>query len=81
MSSEALIAEARDIASGRWRPQGADLREVAEELADALEAAGRDKREAQAEAWAEGFDAGHYTGDEPRDCECKINPYLNGDNK
>lgn len=37
--ARALIAEARDIASGRWRPQGADLREVAKELADALEAA------------------------------------------
>lgn len=38
-------------------------------------------RQVKAEAWAEGFDAGHYTGDEPRECECKTNPYLNGDNK
>ena len=38
-------------------------------------------RQVKAEAWAEGFDAGHYTGDEPRECECKTNPYLDGDNK
>lgn len=51
-------------------------------IADGFEAAfAEHDRVVAANAWAEGFDAGHYTGDEPRECECKTNPYLNGDNK
>ena len=52
MSNEALIAEARELYNG-WSREEQFIRE----LADALEAAERDKREAQAEALEAAADA------------------------
>ncbi len=33
-------------------------------------------RQVAERAWDEGFDSGHYVNDqEPRDCDCRVNPY------